>query len=293
MAPLRFTRELACVDSRLRPLRSPQCRGFRALRADGFALHPYSLDTAPAAADGSDRVQIGELAKLTSLLGELERRGRVERPLPLYLTEYGYQTDPPDPGKISQALAGRYEGQALMLGWRAARTRMFPQFLLYDIGPDRSHPAGSARRWGGYQTGLYSYRGAPKPEVVRGFRLPFHALAVSDERGQAAVAVFGQVRPGRGTQTVEIQRQRPGRVVGRGALHGSRGDARQRAAAPSPPTARASTGGSWPTRARAATAPAGTCRAGEPAPARRRRWAVRYPSAAGPWERSHAWVTMA
>ena len=30
-----------------------------------------------------------------------------------------------------------------------------------------------------------------------------------DERGAAAVAVFGQVRPGRGTQTVELQRQGP------------------------------------------------------------------------------------
>ncbi|HYI36517.1 MAG TPA: cellulase family glycosylhydrolase [Thermoleophilaceae bacterium] len=210
LAPLRFTRELACVDSSLRPLRRPECRGFRALRADGFALHPYSLDTPPDALDpAADRVQIGELAKLTSLLAGLERRGRVARPLPLYLTEYGYQTDPPDPGKISQRLAGRYQGEALWLGWRAARTRMFPQFLLYDIGPDRSKPAGSAARWGGYQTGLYTYDGRPKTPVVRGFRLPFQALATRDERGAGGVAVFGQVRPRRGTQTVEIQRQGP------------------------------------------------------------------------------------
>jgi hypothetical protein len=210
MAPLRFTRELACVDSDLRPLRGPACREFRPLRADGFAHHPYSLDTPPEEGDpDADRVQIGELAKLTSLLAELERRGRVARPLPLHLTEYGYQTDPPDPGKISQARAGRYQGQSLYLGWRAARTRAFPQFLLYDIGPDLDEPAGSAARWGGYQTGLYTYRGRPKPGVVRGFRLPFHALAVRDERGGDAVAVFGQVRPRRGTQTVEIQRQGP------------------------------------------------------------------------------------
>ena len=211
LAPLRFTRELACVDARLRPLRTPECRGFKALRADGFALHPYSLDTPPEASDpGSDRVQIGELAKLTSLLAELERRGRVARPLPLYLTEYGYQTDPPDPGKISQALAGRYQGRALFQGFRAARTRQFPQFLLYDIAPDRSKPAGSAARWGGYQTGLYTYRGRPKPEVVRGFELPFLALRTQDERGATAVAVFGQVRPRRGTQTIEIQRRGAG-----------------------------------------------------------------------------------
>ncbi len=208
IAPLRFTRELACVDSKLEPLGGNQCRGFRALRADGFALHPYSMGTPPAANDpDADRVQIGELAKLTSLLAELERRGRIAKPLPLYLTEYGYQTDPPDPGKTSPALVGRYQGQALALAWRAARTRMFAQFLLYDIGPDLSEPAGSRARWGGYQTGLYTHTGRPKKAVVRGFRLPFNALAVSDAQGNTGVAIFGQVRPRRGTQTVEVQRQ--------------------------------------------------------------------------------------
>lgn len=210
MGPLRFTRELACVDARLRPRRGGPCRRFRALRADGFAHHPYSQETAPEANDpGADRVQVGELAKLTSLLGELERRGRFTRRLPLYLTEYGYQTDPPDPGRPSPATVGRYQGQALWLGWRSARTRQFPQFLLYDIGPDLSRPARSAARWRDYQSGLYDHRGRPKPEVLRGFELPFHALAVRDERGADAVAVFGQVRPRRGTQTVAIQRQGP------------------------------------------------------------------------------------
>jgi hypothetical protein len=46
--------------------------------------------------------------------------------------------------------------------------------------------------------------------VVRGFELPFLALRTQDEGGATAVAVFGQVRPGRGTQTVEIQRRGPG-----------------------------------------------------------------------------------
>ena len=210
MGPLRFTRELACVDRRLKPLTRPECRGFRALRADGFAMHPYSQETAPGANDpGADRVQIGELAKLTSLLAELERGGRFASQLPLYLTEYGYQTDPPDPGRPTPEVVGRYEGQALWLGWRTARTRQFPQFLLQDIGPDLSKPARSAERWRDYQSGLFTYTGRPKPAVVRGFRLPFQALATRNERGAVAVAVFGQVRPRDGTKTVEVQRRGP------------------------------------------------------------------------------------
>jgi Cellulase (glycosyl hydrolase family 5) len=208
IAPLRFTRELACVDARLRPLRRAECRGFRPLRADGFALHPYSLHTIPGATDARlDRVQIGELGKLTTLLTGLRRAGRLAQPLPLYLTEYGYQSAPPDPGGIPGALQAAYSGQALFLAWRSAEVRTFPQFLLYDIGPDRSKPRGSRARWGGYQTGLYTYDGRPKRQVVRGFELPFSASAVQGPRGPAAVAVLGQVRPGYGAQAVQLQRR--------------------------------------------------------------------------------------
>lgn len=208
IAPLRFTRELACVDARLRPLRRPECRGFRALRADGFALHPYSLHTMPGASDPAlDRVQIGELGKLTTLLDSLRRARRLARPLPLYLTEYGYQSAPPDPGGIPGTLQAAYSGQALYLAWRSAEVRTFPQFLLYDIGPDRAKPRGSRARWGSYQTGLYTYDGRPKRRVVRAFELPFSAAAVQGPRETASVAVFGQVRPGHGAQVVQLQRR--------------------------------------------------------------------------------------
>ena len=124
MGPLRFTRELACVDSRLRPLTRAECRGYRPLRADGFALHPYSQETAPAALDPTaDRVQVGELAKLTSLLAELERRGRVAQPLPLHLTEYGYQTDPPDPGPDLAGAGRPVPGPVAVAGLAVPRAR--------------------------------------------------------------------------------------------------------------------------------------------------------------------------
>ena len=174
-------------------------------------------------------MQIGELAKLTSLLA----RAGAARPLRAarcrcYLTEYGYQTDPPDPGQtVAGAWPAATEGQALCLGWRAARTRQFPQFLLHDIGPGPQQAGRPGRPLGRLPTGLYTHGGRPKHEVVRGFRLPFHAMATRDERGAAAVAVFGQVRPGRGTQTVEVQRRGPGRPLGGRALTGGRSGRRR------------------------------------------------------------------
>ena len=149
IGPLRFTRELACVDSRLRPLRRPECRGFEPLRADGFAMHPYSFQTPPGEVDPiADRVQIGELSKLTGLLDGLEGRGRLAQKLPLYLTEYGYQSNPPDPRGVDPAVHARYSGQALELALRSREVRSFPQFLLYDIEPDLSKPRGSLARQG-------------------------------------------------------------------------------------------------------------------------------------------------
>ena len=205
IGPLRFTRELACVDSDLRPLHRPECRGFKPLRADGFAHHPYSLGSTPGAVDlTADRVQVAELFKLTTLLGRLAARGRFAHNLPLYLTEYGYQSDPPDPGGIDPSLEARYLGQALALARTSSEVRSFPQFLLFDIGPDRSKPEGSRARHGGYETGLYTYDGKPKPKVIQGFRMPFAATSLPGLR--AGVEVSGQVRPGRGVQVVEVQR---------------------------------------------------------------------------------------
>ena len=170
-----------------------ECRGFRALRADGFAHHPYSLDTAPgASAPTLDRVQIGELGKLTGLLAELHRRGRIERKLPLFLTEYGYETNPPDPRGVAPEVHARYLGHATYLGWRQPEVKMFPQFLLQDVGPDETKAP--RKRWHEYQTGLFHHDGRVKRDVLQGFRLPFH-VELRGQRGRREVLAFGQVRP--------------------------------------------------------------------------------------------------
>ncbi len=211
LAPLLFTRELACVDSEMRPLRRPECRDFRPLRADGFAHHPYSRESAPDSRDDTrrNRVQLGELDRLTLLLSELNAAGRLEAPLPLYLTEYGYETRPPDPLGLPPDAVARYLGHATLLAWRSGSVRMFPQFLLEDIGPDLDEPPGTVARWKDFQSGLFQYDGKPKPEVLQGFKLPFHAEAIQDENGATEVAAFGQVRPGDGPQRVVIERLDP------------------------------------------------------------------------------------
>jgi hypothetical protein len=195
--PLRFLRELACVDARLRPLRRPECEAFEPLRADGFAMHPYVHRRPPTESlPNPDDVGIADLARLSNLLAALAERGRVEGRLPVYVTEFGYETDPPDPRRgVSLIRQAEYLPQALAEALARPDVRMHAQFLLRDLGDD-----------GLYQTGLQLPDGRPKPALL-GFHAPF---AVRKGTG------LGLVRPGRGVRRACLERQLNGRWVAAG-----------------------------------------------------------------------------
>ena len=195
--PLRFMRRMACLDDRLLPLRDPACRDFHPIQADGFAYHPYSLEGPPdVPAGGPDSVNLANLDGLSQLLDELHKRGRISAKLPLYLTEYGYETNPPDTRRgVPPETQARYMSHSSYLAWRNPETRMFAQFLLQDIADPSS-----------YQTGLLYPDGRDKP-AVQAFKLPFWAQA-REANGQTFVQVWGQVRPGSGPQSVALEAQR-------------------------------------------------------------------------------------
>jgi hypothetical protein len=209
MPPLRFLRELACLDGRLQPLRGGACRGFQPLRADGFAIHPYTEGGAPGVPDDErDSLELADLGRLERLLGELGRRGRIPASLPIHVTEYGYETNPPDPHGVPLGQQAEYLAQATYLAWRRPEVRSFAQFLLQDIGPDPGEPAGSSRRWDDYQTGLIDPEGRPKP-ALQAFRLPLWAERAIGVGGEPGIFVFGQVRPGSGRRHVQVQARGP------------------------------------------------------------------------------------
>ena len=198
---LLFLRELACVDERLEPLRRPECRGFRPLRADGFAIHPYQFTTAPDVRRGDpDSVTMANLSDLSDLLARLHDRGRIESKLRVYITEYGYETNPPDPIRgVPLDKQVLWMSQADAIAHERPDVAMFAQFLLRDVGPVPGVPPGSRKRWRTYQTGLVQADGRPKPSLFA-FPLPFYA-GRGDGRG-----AFGEVRPGSGKRRVAIEK---------------------------------------------------------------------------------------
>lgn len=205
MAPLTFLREMACVDEHLAPLKRSECRDFEALPGDGWSHHPYSLDLPPWEPDPRPaNVRMADLGRLTALLHLLHEAGRTRSDLPLYLTESGYQTAPPDPTwKVSLADQARWLPEAEQIARREPSLRSVSQFLVRDL-PERPGP--SARiRWRDYQSGLRFEDGRPKPAHAS-FALSLVARRAAPDR----VEFWGLVRAGSGKRETSISVLEPG-----------------------------------------------------------------------------------
>jgi hypothetical protein len=209
---MRFLREMACVDDALRPLRTPDCRGFRAVPGDGLSVHPYDLGSPPDHRPSGDRVDtltMGNLDTLTTLLGRLAARGRIAPALQgVYVTEFGYLTVDDDPAAtrplrtpfptIAPDRQAAWETWAHELAWRNPRVRMFSRFLVRDtLCVD--HAAAECIDW---PSGFRYASGAPKPAydalqaALFAHRLPggefriFGRLGVQSLRAGAALEYF-------------------------------------------------------------------------------------------------------
>ncbi len=203
MTPLRFLRELACVDRRLRPLARPECRDFQPLRADGFAIHPYGFGLPPdGEPEQTDNLTLGRLPRLTALLEALLRRGRIAEPLPLYVTELGWETNPPDPYRgVPLEAQARYLSQSMAMSWATPDLRMTAWYLLRDIPGDPAAVPGSRQQWRTFQTGLEFVDGTPKP-ALEALRMPLWI----EPSGNGSYRAWGRVAPGEGARRVQFER---------------------------------------------------------------------------------------
>ena len=144
----------------LRALKNAGLRQF-----DAYAHHPYygstreSPTTKPAAARGAPPTAV-TLANIDDLIDELTHLFGPRRPL--WITEYGYQTNPPDPAfGVSWARQARYLAQAFALARRNPRIDMMLWFMFQD------EPILS-----GWQSGLMTASGERKPSFSAFRRLP-------------------------------------------------------------------------------------------------------------------------
>jgi hypothetical protein len=203
--PIEFLRELACVDRRYRAYRGSKarargCQRFRRLPGVGVAHHPYTLAGGPRiGSPNRDDVSISELGRLTRALDRLTRKRRfaTSRRQLIWSTEFGFQTDPPDPFQSRIKKVPGYMGEAEFMAYRNPRVVAWSQYPFNDD----EIPNRGANRFGGFQSGLKFENGRRKPGVYDAFRFPFHVRRLSRSR----VQLFGAVRPAGPGATVAIE----------------------------------------------------------------------------------------
>ena len=211
MTPIPFLRALYCLDSAYQPLRGGAATalgcpssGARSafvrsnpglFQASGFAHHPYNFFHPPRARlSDPNFVPLASLGRLERWLDSALRSYGAGRRLPIYLTEYGYQTKPPDPyQKVSPAQQAAYLNEADYLAWRDSRVQTVSQFLLYDAAPDPRFSRSDFNYWDTFQTGLLFQSGRKKP-AFNAYRMPIW-IPRSSVRHGSRVLVWGQLRP--------------------------------------------------------------------------------------------------
>jgi hypothetical protein len=128
-------------------------------RFDAYVHHPYyGRPSETPATRPKSKTAVG-LGNINDLIKELTRLYGRKR---LWITEYGYQTRPPDRlFGVSYSKQASYLKQAFAIGRKNPRIDMMLWFLLRD-----------QRALGGWQSGLLTLRGAKKPAFRAFQRLP-------------------------------------------------------------------------------------------------------------------------
>jgi hypothetical protein len=179
LSPVRFMRGMSAAHARL----------------DAYSHHPYPVTRGERPfgfAKGVCRYCTGllTLANLPKLVAEVRRDFGPKR---IWLTEYGYNTKPPNPAGVSWNQQAEYLAEA---AWRARSTPyvdMLVQFMLEDE-PGKN----------GWTTGLMSSTGLLKPSF-NSFMMPI----VQTARTGTRTTIWGQIRPGARRRLYQLQRLLP------------------------------------------------------------------------------------
>jgi Cellulase (glycosyl hydrolase family 5) len=214
--PLKFMQRWLCLDGKFKRLRGRAarklgCRHFKKVKADGFAMHPYG--PVGLVSGKKDIINLLAIKRLAKALDRAARAGRLRGHLPIYNTEFGIQTNPPDifvsttPGRQARLINEKEE-----YAYRYSRLKSHSQYQLYD---DPGRPGPAAVKWSGFQTGLRFANHTAKPS------LDAYSFPIVVHKRGGRVSIWGRVRPGKGTRYVQLQRQSGSRFVDSGGRIGT------------------------------------------------------------------------
>jgi hypothetical protein len=177
VAPLAFMRSVLCLSKGSHP--HSTCRS--KIHFEAWSHHPYTFGGPFGRAKIRDDVELGDLPRMRSVLRAGVRLHHVvsAHPVRFWVTEFGWDTNPPRRHAASPNLAARWTAEALHQMWLSGVSLA----TWFDL-QDRRSPSP-------YQSGLFYHSGSlakarPKP-VRKAFRFPF----VAYRRG-GRVSVWGR-----------------------------------------------------------------------------------------------------
>jgi hypothetical protein len=216
--PLDFMRKLLCLSPNNRPTCSARTQ------ADAWSHHPYTQGGPTHSAFSPGNVSLGDLPEMRAVLRAAIRSGRIVSTMPVefWVTEFSWDTRPPDPMGLPPRLHARWTSEALYRAWRSGITLM-TWWMLRDQPMSTSYA----------QSGFY-FCGAPtsdddsvcetssaadvRKRSLRAFRFPF----VTFREGPARINVWGRTPSGQPGLVVVQQRVRA-RWIRIGRLRAPRG----------------------------------------------------------------------
>jgi hypothetical protein len=188
--PVEFLRGMLCLQGgKLYKLPCPEPAHF-----DILSDHPIAVGSPTASARSPLDATTPDLGRLTTVLEKAESTGRAlpQGKKPLWVTEFWYDTNPPDPDGVPLYRQARWYEQDLYLFWKqGARAAITLQI--------RDSPAGKSYTVTS-QAGVYFLDSTPKPSLTA-FRFPFVAQRV----GKRAVSAWG-IPPRSGPLKVQARR---------------------------------------------------------------------------------------
>lgn len=187
VAPLRFLRELLCMSAGANP--RPTCDD--TVRFDAWAHHPYTAGGPRHHAIRPDNVSLGDLPEMARLLRAAEKAHHVQSagPVRFWVTEFSWDSNPPDPGGVPVNLEASWVSEALYQAWKAG-VSLFTWFRIRD------QSSGLPFQSSLYQLGPTIAQDKPKPALAA-FRFPFVGHPV---KGRNQIVVWGRTpwsRPGK------------------------------------------------------------------------------------------------
>jgi hypothetical protein len=165
VAPLAYMRSLLCLSKGTHP--HATCHD--PVHFDVWSHHPYTHGGPFGRASVPDDVELGDLPKMRAVLQAGVRLHHVvsTQTVRFWVTEFGWDTNPPRPNAASLSLAARWTAESLHQMWLSG-VSLVTWFLLQDYKSPSP-----------FQCGLYFYSPSlnedrPKP-VLTAFRFPFVA----------------------------------------------------------------------------------------------------------------------